>query len=286
MKIAVSSYSFHQAVTNGLFSQEDTICEAHKLGFEAIEFTDLTPCDNPTFQEQLESAKRIKKKADELGMAIINYAIGANMCCDTPKEQEAEIERVKKQVLIAKELGAPLMRHDVCFNFSKRGRSFDLMLPIIAENVRKIADFAMEHKIKTCSENHGFIAQDSDRVERLFNAVNHPNFGILVDMGNFLCADENPALAVSRVAPYAFHSHAKDFKILGTDADEGLMTRGANHIIGTIVGNGDVPVKQCLKILKKSGYDGYLTIEFEGPEECLSAIAEGKKNLEGFLLEI
>ncbi len=286
MKISVSSYSFQQAVNKGLFSQEDTVFEAHKLGFEGIEFTDLKPCENPTFEQQLESARRIKKKAEELGMAIVNYAIGANMCCDTEEEQEAEIERVKKQVLVAKELGAPVMRHDVCFKFSKRGRSFDLMLPIIAENVRKIAEFAMEHGVKTCSENHGFIAQDSDRVERLFNAVNHPNYGLLVDMGNFLCADENPALAVSRVAPYAFHAHAKDFTTLGTDAEKGLMTRGANHIIGTIVGNGDVPVKQCLKILKKAGYDGYLSIEFEGPEECISAIAEGKKNLEGFLAEI
>ena len=286
MKISVSSYSFQQAIRNGLFSQEDTVTEAHKLGFSGIEFTELMPCENPTLRQQLESAGRIKKKAAELGMDIVNYAISANMCCDTEEEQEAEIERVKKQVLVAKELGAPVMRHDVCFNFSKRGRSFDLMLPIIAENVRKIAEFAMEHGVKTCSENHGFIAQDSDRVERLFNAVNHPNYGLLVDMGNFLCADEAPAMAVSRVAPYAFHAHAKDFVILGTDADEGIMTRAANHIRGTIVGNGDVPVKKCLKILKKAGYDGYLSIEFEGPEECISAISEGKKNLEGFLAEI
>lgn len=286
MKISVSSYSFRQAINKGLFTQEDTVFEAHRLGFEAIEFTDLMPCENPTLQEQLESAARIKKNADSLGMKIVNYAIGANMCCDTEEEQEKENERVKNQVLVAKELGSPLMRHDVCSAISERGRSFDLMLPVIAENVREITAFAMANGIKTSSENHGFIAQDSDRVERLFNAVNHPNYGILVDIGNFLCADENPVLAVSRIAPYAFHAHAKDFIILGTDADEGIMTRGANHIVGTIVGNGDVPVKQCLKILKKAGYDGYLSIEFEGREECISAISEGKKNLEGFLRQI
>jgi len=32
-------------------------------------------------------------------------------------------------------------------------------------------------------------------VEKLANGVNHPNFGLLADMGNFLCADEDPAKA-------------------------------------------------------------------------------------------
>jgi hypothetical protein len=62
-------------------------------------------------------------------------------------------------------------------------------------------------------ENHGFFAQDSARVEKLLNAVNHPNFGWLVDMGNFVCADEEPYKAVGIAAPYAFHVHAKDFHI-------------------------------------------------------------------------
>ena len=30
-------------------------------------------------------------------------------------------------------------------------------------------------------ENHGYFAQDSDRVEKLINAVDHPNFGLLLD---------------------------------------------------------------------------------------------------------
>ena len=63
------------------------------------------------------------------------------------------------------------------------------------------------------SENHGFFAQDSDRVEKMVNAVASNNYGLLVDIGNFTCADEDPAIAVGRVAPYAFHVHAKDFHI-------------------------------------------------------------------------
>ena len=61
------------------------------------------------------------------------------------------------------------------------------------------------------TENHGFFSQDSCRVEKLYTAVNHPNFGLLCDIGNFVCADEDPAKAVARVAPYTRYVHAKDF---------------------------------------------------------------------------
>ena len=73
-------------------------------------------------------------------------------------------------------------------------------------------------------ENHGFFCQDSDRVELLVNKVAHKNFGLLVDMGNFLCVDEDPAVAVGRCAPYAFNVHVKDFiKKSGEAAPYGVL---------------------------------------------------------------
>lgn len=59
----------------------------------------------------------------------------------------------------------------------------------------------------------GFFAQDSDRIEKLVTGVANPNFGLLVDIGNFACADDPSDKAVGRVAKYAKHVHAKDFHI-------------------------------------------------------------------------
>lgn len=66
--------------------------------------------------------------------------------------------------------------------------------------------YAAEKGIKTAVENHGTFCQDSDRVELLVNTVAHDNFGLLVDMGNFLCADENPAAAVGALRHMRFMS--------------------------------------------------------------------------------
>lgn len=290
MKISVSSYSFAQYIAKGLMTELDCVTKAKELGFDTIDFTELKPCQNPTLEQQLEQAKKIREKADELGMNIEAYFVGAHLYYETPEENEAEVKRVCAQLEVAKVLGCKIMRHDVCYRLTTtgNGRSFDLQLPTIAENCRKISEYGQKLGIKTCVENHGYIAQDSDRMERLFNAVNHDNFGLLVDFGNFSCADENHVTAVSRVAPYAINAHAKDMHIYsGKKTGPGFFpTRGGNTLRGAIIGHGNVPVKQCIRAMKRVGYDGYLCIEFEGKEDCIMGITEGFAILKQYVAEV
>ena len=287
MKISVSSYSFQQYINAGKMTQLDCVAKAKEMGFDAIEFIDIEGAKD--YEVQKANAKKIREEADRVGIEINAYTIGASLYKETQEEMDAEVERLKKQVDIAKILGAKVMRHDVCYALGKTGnsRSFDLMLPTIAANARKVTEYAATVGVKTCTENHGYIAQDSDRVERLFNTVNHDNYGLLVDIGNFICADENPATAVSRVAPYAIHVHAKDMMV--RPEPTGCCqapTRGCNYFCGAVVGEGDVPVKKCLKILKRAGYDGFVSIEYEGVEDCIIGISRGLSNLRKILAEI
>ena len=277
MKLSVSSYSFKQYLDAGKLTWEELPEAAHKIGFEAIEFINMP---GETHEDHLAMAKRLKKEADARGMTINAYTIGAKLFYNTKEESDAEVARLTEQLEVAEALGASVMRHDVTFALTGEGmgRSFDLMLPTIAENARRVADEGQKRGIITCSENHGKIAQDSDRVERLFNAVAHPNFGLLVDIGNFACVDEDHALAVSRVAPYAVHAHVKDFHIY--DYERGpiagaFRTRAMRSLIGCAVGDGDVPVRRCVDILRAAGYNGYFSIEYEGKTDCIDGITRG-----------
>lgn len=283
MKISVSSYSFHQYIKAGKLTQFDCVAKAKEMGFDAIEFTDII-ADGLDAQKQI--AKEIRQEAEKVGLEINAYTIGANLFKGSDEENAQEVERLKNQLDVANVLGVKIMRHDVCRSLTKtgNGRSFDLMLPTIAKNAREVTEYAETLGIRTCSENHGMIAQDSDRVERLFNAVAHDNYGLLVDMGNFLCVDEDPIHAVSRLAPYAIHAHAKDFRIGTTpDCNRSIMTRCANYIGGCVIGEGVVPVKQCLAILKRAGYDGFVSVEYEGTEDCIEGIQRGLANLKKFI---
>lgn len=283
MKTCVSSYSFNQYIKQGKMTQLDAVSKAKEMGFDAIEFTDII-AENLEAQKLV--AKQICDKAREVGIDIAAYTIGARLYQESDEESDAEVERLKNQLDVAKILGASVMRHDVCYKLGKIGnsRSFDLMLPTIAKNARRVTEYAQTLGIKTCTENHGYIAQDSDRVERLFNAVAHDNYGILVDLGNFLCVDENPVTAVSRLAPYAVHVHAKDFTVGETpECNRNIRTRGANYLCGAVIGEGVVPIYKCLSILKNAGYDGYVSVEYEGIEDCIAGIKRGFSNLKAFI---
>ncbi|MBE7090324.1 MAG: sugar phosphate isomerase/epimerase [Clostridiales bacterium] len=286
MKLCVSSYSFHQYLSDGRMTQLDCIQKAYDMGFDAIEFTDILPTDD--YEAQKLAAAAIRREADRLGMSIPAYAIAASLYQETEEAQEAEVERLKGQLAIAAILGAKIMRHDVCGALGAHGcaRSFDGMLPTVADAARRVSAYAETLGIRTCTENHGFVAQDSDRMERLFCAVAHDNYGLLVDVGNFLCVDEAPTHAVSRVAPYAIHAHVKDFYFAQQPLEGGFMTRGANYLVGAVAGEGAVPVRQCLAILKQAGYDGFLTVEYEALEDCMTGIPRSLKNVRAMLAEL
>ena len=82
---------------------------------------------------------------------------------------------------------------------------------MLAKGCKAVTEYAKTKGIKTSVENHGFYCQQSDRVEALINAVNDDNFGWLVDIGNFLCADEMPLDAVKVGVKHIVYAHVKDF---------------------------------------------------------------------------
>ena len=286
MKFGVSSYSFSRLVSGGQMQQIDVIAKTKEIGFDVIEFSTLAL---PKGMQAIDFAPRLKAESDRVSLEVVNYTIGADFINGSNGDWKAEAERLKDEVRVAKILEVPGMRHDATQGFPAGhigARGFDDALPTLIKGCRLVTEFAADLGIRTMVENHGYFCQDSERVEKLINGVNHPNFGALVDMGNFLCADEDPARAVGRMMPYAFHCHAKDFHVKpGTAPNPGkgwFQSRAGNWLRGSIIGHGDVPVTQCLRIMKRAGYDGVLSIEFEGMEDVLTGIAVGLANLRRF----
>lgn len=286
MKFSVSLYSFFPALRAGELTLLDCVDKAKEMGFDAIEAVDFVFGCTP--EEMPDKARELKAKADQCGLPISSFAVGADLLngLDGSGDTKAEIERVKGMVDIAVILGAPRMRHDITMGRKGDPRSYASLAPELAEAVREITEYAAGKGVLTMTENHGFFSQDSERVELLYNTVNHPNFALLCDIGNFTCADEDPAKAVARVAPYVKYVHAKDFIIKSyndNDPGEGaFQTRAGNYLRGTVIGHGNVPVKQCLHILKSAGYDDTIAIEFEGMEPPVTAIRIGLANLKKY----
>ena len=279
MKFAVSGYSFGHYLTESEEGFKSVIDRTAEMGFDGIEFSG--------FPHDLGLAKEIGAYAREKALEVVNMAVGADFLND----YDGSIAGLRTMIDITEALGCRQLRHDLSGRGFADGRttlrSYDCAIPTLAKGAKEITEYAKEKGIRTMTENHGFFSQDAARVEKLINTVGDPNFGALVDIGNFLCADEDPTYSVGVMAPYAFHVHAKDFFVKsGCDVNPGegwFCSRAGNYLRGAIIGHGDAKVAQSIKVLKNSGYDGYLSIEFEGMEDNLLGIRVGLSNLRRFV---
>ena len=274
MKIGVSSYSFGQYITAGKMTAEDTLIKASEMGFDAIEFVSFNLPEKVT----KEYAKNLKKLSKEYNIEISAYLTGGNLLLETEEEREEACNMICKQLDIAEMLGVKLFRYDVAY-FLPKYMSFDTALNIIAPYMRKIADYGEKLDIMTMIENHGHVFQDWERIEKTYNAVNHKYFSLLIDIGNFMCVDFDNTICVSKLANLASHVHLKDMEKCDfydcSDKKNYSKTRACNYIRGVAVGDGDAKAEQCIRILEKAGYDGYLDIEYEGREDCIEGLKKG-----------
>lgn len=270
MKLGVSSYSFSKYMEASGANYLDICNEAKRIGYEGIEFIDLS-LDVQKAGSLEELAEHIRAHCEKIGLEIVAYTVGADFLNRGPEE----VDRIKRQVDIAELLGAKVLRHDATWSLPE-GVTWREAIEKIKAPIREVATYAQDKGIRTCTENHGYILQDSGRVEELLRAVDHPNYGWLIDIGNFLCVDEPALHAVPLAAPYGVHVHAKDFLYRPAwekNPGKGWFdTRNGSHLRGTVAGHGVVPIAWCLDTLRKSGYVGWVSYEFEGMEDCLAAI--------------
>ncbi len=248
-----------------------------------LKYVEFSGLGRPEAKDPVKRAEQLKKYCDKIGLTPVSYCTGASFLKPAKKQKEA-IAEVKRQVDVAAALQVPSMRHDVARGFDRdypryRGKkTFAEALKIVTPAVREVTEYGESVGVKTTLENHGFFMQGSKRVIQLIKKVDHPNFGLTMDMGNFLCVNEDPVEAVENAAPYSFMVHAKDFFIKPkkkAPSTGWIITPTPIAIRGAIVGHGLIDIPKQLKTLKKNKYKGYLSLEFEGMEEPGKACSLG-----------
>lgn len=282
MKLGISTYCMVDKLRSGEMTLLDVLQWAWNNGCEHVE---LVPYGY-TLEDNPELAERVRDKAAELGLVLSNYALPANFHHASADAFRNELSRLKRHVDLLVRMGIRSMRHDVVtFTIPPEEATishFHKVLPQIVEGSRELADYAAQFGITTNIENHGWGVQHSDRVQTVLEQVGRANFRTVLDIGNFLCVDENPEVGTAKNLPYASIVHLKDFYVRPADENPGdgkwFRTANGNYLRGAIFGQGDMPVRKLLKLVKQSGFDGYLTLEFEGMEESASATAIGLRN--------
>ncbi|WP_203567636.1 sugar phosphate isomerase/epimerase family protein [Aestuariimicrobium ganziense] len=302
MRVGFSSYSFHSLTSSGQMTIPEVIDWVADSDAEHLELAVGFANDDPMSDlSDLPNNRRlvdaIKARVAATGITLSQMAMPASFWTPegasavsapgqgeqtgTAEALEAEVARVKAHLDLCEELGITLLRHDVSHGNHPGDDSilFEQALPVIAEQSKTIAQYAAGKGVRTSIENHGFFVQASERVRRVIHAVDEQNFGTTLDVGNFLCVDEDPVVAVGNNIAYATIVHFKDFYIRKQDPGSGFFrSRGGKYLRGAVVGQGDIDMVSVAEVVKTSGYDGFVTIEFEGSEPALTGCTWGLEN--------
>jgi sugar phosphate isomerase/epimerase len=125
----------------------------------------------------------------------------------------------------------------------------------LAEGVdpmRKAGDIAARHNTLIAIENHGDYT--GPELATFLDKVNHPRVGACLDTGNSLFRKEDPVECARVLAPYSYSMHLKDWDMT-FDAD------GRSRWTERIFGQGQVPIKQVLRIVADAKPDVYVALE-------------------------
>ena len=295
MNIGFSSYCFGSRMATGEMTIGDVIRWIGETGGNHMELASLslTPRGEDTawnLGDHADILDEMGTASRETGVVLSGICIPANFLGDR-EDRLRQIARTKQYVDLCDRLGVRFLRHDVTDwgHKPKDIAEVEAGMPVLVDASAEIADYAARFGVTTSIENHGFFMNGSERVQRLIHDVDRPNFRTTIDVGNFLCVDEDPLIATERNLPVASFVHLKDFYIRPRSNNPGegwLETLGRNYLLGSIVGYGDMDTRGILGAIVASGYDGFVSIEFEGNEDCLFACATGLANIRRILSEI
>lgn len=173
------------------------------------------------------------------------------------------VEYGKKSVEWAAAAGLPGI--NIGDGFKPNGMSDDDALKLIEDRLAQILETAEKYKVYVAIEPHGTFSMNAIGLKKLMSLSVSPWLGINYDTAN-----------VHR-APYVeTHGGSYIWKSTGTKHNEvAVLKEIVNRVVHVhikdvkgdkcvVLGQGDVDIKGCLEVLKKSNYKGPLSLETEG----------------------
>lgn len=220
------------------------------------------------------------------------------MCCSPdfthPDEafRKIEIEKQKRWIDMTSVLGGSYCR--VLSGQKRPELSIDEGIKLAADCIEECLPYARQNNITLILENHykddfwnyPEFAQKMEVFCKLVESIDDPNFGVNYDPSNTYLAGEDPIELLERVAPHVVTMHASDRYLKeGTLEDLRKEEMGAEGYAKRLshgeIGKGLNDYDAIFSILKKVGFDGWISIEdgIEGMDQLERSVSFLRKKI-------
>jgi sugar phosphate isomerase/epimerase len=197
--------------------------------------------------------------------AVVDIAVDARHSQYSPdaSERKQAVDSSKQWIDIGAALGSPSIRTHI-----QGGKDLKPDVALASETFGRVAEYAARKNVVVHLENDDPVSEDPFFIVNLIEKVNSPWLRALPDFGNSLAAhDEDFGYrAIDAMFAHAYGiCHVKN----GEENDQGKFV--------------SVDLARTFGILKKNGYKGYCSIEYDAPGDPYKPTADLIEKTVGYL---
>jgi sugar phosphate isomerase/epimerase len=222
-----------------------------KFNVHRIEpWSPVFPSTDPTYLEQFRSA------AEKAGSAVVDIAVdqGHSQYSKDASEREKAVNGSKEWIDVGAALGSPSIRTHI-----DKAKDSEPDVGRASETLSRVAEYAAKKNVVVHLENDNPVSEDPFFIVQVIEKVKSPWLRALPDFGNSLAAHDeefqNRAMEAMFAHAYGI-CHVKD----GELDDNGKAVH--------------VDLAGTFGILKKHGYKGYCSMEFDAPGDPYKATTQ------------
>jgi sugar phosphate isomerase/epimerase len=251
VQLACSSQSYDDVLGTGRLTLADWMrfC-ADELGLRAVELEDKHI--GPPSDDRIDA---LRGTAVRSRLAIVNVAFMNNFGVADDGRRRAEEARTRRWMAAGQRLGSRFFRTFAGWPEGERAARW----PAMIASLRALCLEAQRRGVRLVMENHnhgGFVQRAAD-VAAIFEEVGSPALGLLLDTGNYV----DGLASIAPTAARTWHVHAKFTRVDGDGRDPRI-----DH-------------EAVLSLLRGAGYDGWISIEYEGTEPSGRAVPRALRYL-------
>lgn len=267
-KLSLAQWSLNGSITSGKFNPYNFARKAKELGFSGLEYVNGLYSDVINSRNKYQAIKRfIKKSNDEAKRNNIENLLimidgEGDLATSNVRKRNDAVENHKKWIDAASQMGC----HSVRVNLYGEDK-MEKWMEYSYNSLRKLAEFSRDYNINVIVENHGSLSSNAKLLMRVISDVNVENCGTLPDFGNFCIERLDGDLYDSEcIKEYDRYKGVKEMmpKAFAVSAKSNLFNKNGEEV--------NIDYLRMLRIVKNSGYNGYIGVEYEGHDLSVSEV--------------
>ncbi|SHE89714.1 Sugar phosphate isomerase/epimerase [Caldanaerobius fijiensis DSM 17918] len=228
---------------------EKILDEAARLGYDGIEIRGIEgemylPKAKPFLPENIDKTKMLLKQKN-LKICCLDTSCSFHDKATYNNYLQEGIDTID----LAFKMEVPFIR--VFGNSIPNLEEEEDVINMISNAMNELGHYAESKGVCVLIETHGDFA-NTIRLLKVLEKVDSNSVGVLWDINHPYKAFSEPVEETyARLKNYIKHTHIKDSIGVGKEAKL------------CMIGQGDMPIAQCIEILKQNGYNGWLSLEWE-----------------------